>query len=69
MKKKHNKRLIFSRFTIIALAIILQAFALWFGFYKLTTLWRWEQVLTYILGVLLLVHIINKVNAAVYKLP
>lgn len=69
MKKKHNKRLIFSRFTIIALAIILQAFALWFGFYKLTTLWRWEQALTYILGVLLLVHIINKDNAAVYKLP
>ncbi len=69
MEAKRNKRLLFSRFTIIALAIILQALAIWIVFYKVASLWRWGQAVAYVLGLLLLLHIINKDNAAVYKLP
>ncbi len=69
MKKKRSKRLLFSRFTVIALAIVLQAAALWALFYELTSLWRWGTLATYVVSVALLVHIINKDSPAVYKLP
>lgn len=69
MKSKVNKRLLFTRFAIIALSIILQAVALWTFFYKAASLWRWGQIVSYVVGVLLLVHILNKDNAAVYKVP
>ena len=73
MKKKHNKRLIFSRFTVIALSIILQAAAIWTGIWiginKLGSYWHWIWIATYVTGGILLVSLINKETAAVYKLP
>lgn len=73
MKKKHNKRLIFSRFTVIALSIILQAVAIWIGIWiglnKLGSYRHWIWIATYVIGGILLVSLINKETAAVYKLP
>lgn len=64
MKKKHNKRLIFSRFTVIALSIILQAAAIWTGIWiginKLGSYRHWIWIATYVTGGILLVSLINK---------
>lgn len=68
-KKKRNKRLLFSRFTIIALSIILQAAAMWILFYELASRLWWSSIIGYILMGAILAYIINRDNAAVYKLP
>ena len=68
-KKKRNKRLLFSRFTIIALSIILQAVLMWVLFYELASKLWWSSIIGYILMGAILAYIINRDNAAVYKLP
>lgn len=69
MKKKKSKRLLFSRFAIITLSIILQAALIWVLFYELGRKFWWISGIYSIIGAALILYLVNKDGAAVYKLP
>ncbi len=68
-RKKRNTKLYASRFIIVFLSIILQALVFWAFIFLVQKRFVLVSYITTIIGVLLLISIINKKQAAVYKLP
>ncbi|MBO4262195.1 MAG: cardiolipin synthase, partial [Clostridia bacterium] len=68
MKRKDTK-INASRFIIIALSIIAQAVGIWVLVFILNRRFAVAQIITTVIGVILFLSIVNREQAAVYKVP
>ena len=67
--RRKNTKLYFSRFVIIFLSIMLQAFAAWFLIFVLNRTFWAVQTFTTATGVILFLAIVNREQPAAYKVP